>query len=305
MLTELTNYMKLANNGQSLDAKKMLDMFDNANNPFAKVYAKKLKDKCAPADVQIFENYMRALASTSQSKTAGKNGVAGVVTSLDGSKKYFCDEKGFEHIQTIEKGLMGAVLYYQATSIYLESDKMNVDNLTVTVGEGTQMEHHWDESFGYFGAPQTFPLVKDGERFFAKYASARDAMLKCNTLIMNDGFLKGRAAIAAKKLDIRDEAIKTVREQWEKIIASTAISYLNGSRKDFLDDALRNHQLSEAVAFINMLKHNPTRKISDTQIQALTNKIGNNLYETTPAQILEARDELSKIMNLEILREQF
>jgi hypothetical protein len=187
--------------------------------------------------------------------------------------------------------------------VYLEADKMNLDNVKIVDGEGTALEHSWDEAFGYFGAPKTFPLVKDGERFFAKYASSRDAILQCNAKIMNEGFLRGRAAISAKNLTERDAAIKVVREEWEKIIASCAISYFNGAKRDFSDDALRNHQLSEAVAFVGMLKYSPVRKITPAQILAIQAKVGKNLYEVTPAQILEARDELSKIMNLDSIKE--
>jgi hypothetical protein len=307
MLDELSAYMKTGNNGAVLDAQKMLNMFENSNNPFAKVYdpTKKMSDKCFAPDADMLRGYFRTLAENSTSKVAGKNGTAGVVVSKDGSKKYLCDEKGFEYVQLIEKGIMGAVFYYQATGVYLESDKMSVDNTTVTAGEGTKMEHHWDEAFGYFGAPLTFPVTVTGERYHAKYASARNLILNCNEKIMKEGFLKGRAAISAKMLSERDAAIKTVREEWERIIASTAISYLNGGRRDFADDALRNHQLSEAIAFIRMLKYNPARKITPAQIESIVAKLGGNLYEVTPAQITAARDELSLIYGMDNLKDKF
>jgi len=57
---------------------------------------------------------------------------------------------------------MGACLYYQATSVYMGASKMDVDNETIVPGEGTAMQHHWDEAFGYFSVPKDFPLNKSG-----------------------------------------------------------------------------------------------------------------------------------------------
>ncbi len=305
MAEELSAYMKSATNGTVLDENKLINMFENKNNPFSKSYdaSKKLSDKCFAPDLTFFYDYFKILAQNSQSKTGGKNGTAGIVASKDGSKKYLFNENGFEFIQLIEKGIMGAVFYYQATGVYLETDKMSVDNTTVKPGEGTTMEHHWDEAFGYFGAPLTFPTTATGARFHAKYANSRNEVLKCNEKIMAEGFLKGRAAISAKQISMRDEAIKIVRSEWERVIASCAISYFNGAKRDFADDALRNHQLSEAIAFVEMLKYNPTRKITPTQIEALKRKLGYNLYEISAANIVETRDELSKIIGLDEVKE--
>ena len=104
---------------------------------------------------------------------------------------------GLDHAQLIEKGLMGACLYYQATSVYFGDDRMNVDNEMVEVGEGTEMEHHWDEAFGYFGVPKDFPTSTDGLFFWGSYSNQRNGILESNQKLM-DAFLKGRAAISAK-----------------------------------------------------------------------------------------------------------
>ena len=59
----------------------------------------------------------------------------------DNSKSYLFNERGVEPAQIIEKGLMGACFYYQATAEYMGSVKMDVDNELVNAGEGTEMEH--------------------------------------------------------------------------------------------------------------------------------------------------------------------
>jgi len=53
---------------------------------------------------------------------------------------------------------MGAVFYYNIAEVYTRPGKIgaSVDNIIVTPEEGTDMEHHWDEAFGYFGAPIDF-----------------------------------------------------------------------------------------------------------------------------------------------------
>ena len=55
--------------------------------------------------------------------------------------------------QITQKTLWGAVSYWQGTSKYMS--KIPTDDNTAASGDGaayTAMEHHWDESFGYFGA---------------------------------------------------------------------------------------------------------------------------------------------------------
>ena len=306
MLEEMTTYMKTGNtSGTVLDAQALKDMYANENNPFSFTSTKQLKSKTFSLDTDLFEGYMDAIATASESTVAGSNGVAGVVESNDGSKKYLFDENGIEYTQLIEKGLMGAVFYYQATAVYLGEDRIGaaVDNENITEGEGTDMEHHWDEAFGYLGVPTDFPTNTDGIRFYGKYSNGRDALLNCNNTLM-DAFILGRAAISNKDMDIKDQQIPIVRDTWEEVVAGTAIHYLNGGNANLADDALRNHELSEAIAFTSALKYNPTKRITDAQIQEVLNLIGTNLYEVTSADLVAARDLLSGIYGFDSVKDQ-
>jgi len=306
MLEEISSYMKTGNTaGTVLDAQVLKDMYANENNPFSFTSSKQLKSKTFSLDVDMFEQWMDEIAIASQSTVAGSNGVAGVVESNDGAKKYLCDDKGMEHIQLIEKGLMGAVFYYQGTSVYLGEDKIGagVDNETITDGEGTDMEHHWDEAFGYFGVPTNFPTNTDDVRFFGKYCNSRDALLGTNDRIMNS-FILGRAAISEKDMDVKDQQVPIIRATWEEVIAGTAIHYLNGGNADIADDALRNHQLSEAIAFTLSLKYNIEKRITDAQIDQVLNLIGDNLYEVTSADLIAARDLLSTVYGFDAIKTQ-
>lgn len=304
MLEEMTTYMKTGNTtGTELDAQVLKDMFANENDPFSFTSTKQLKSKTFELVQATFEGYMDALALASASTTAGSQGVAGVVSS--GTSAYLLSADGVEYTQLIEKGLMGATFYYQATAVYLSDDKIgaSVDNSTIEPGEGTDMEHHWDEAFGYLGVPVDFPTNTDDARFHGKYCNSRDALMGTNSLLMN-AFLTGRAAISANDMDTKTAEIVTIRDQWELVIAGTAIHYLNGSKADFSDDALRCHQLSEAYAFVQSLRYNPTKKISDTDWQTVLDTIGLDFYSITIADIDDARNQLSTIYGLDSVKDQ-
>ncbi|MDX5327066.1 MAG: DUF4856 domain-containing protein, partial [Bacteroidota bacterium] len=156
MLNELSAYAKSANTqGVTVSAQQLRDMF--ANNGYNWQHSdlhgvtKDLRSKTYQNAVSPLEAWMDTLQLISSSTQSGGPGVSGRITSQDGTKTYLFTSKGFEPAQVIEKGLMGACFYYQATTVYLGDDKMNVDNSTVIVNEGTAMQHHWDEAFGYLG----------------------------------------------------------------------------------------------------------------------------------------------------------
>lgn len=188
MLVELKSYMDNGHTqGTVLNKQKLLDMYSNSNSPFTSnglnSSTKQLESKTFSLDVDLFKQHIDSIVSNSMSTTAGSNGVAGVVTSNSGAKKYLMSSNGWEYAQIIEKGLMGAVLYYQISEVYTRDGKIGdaVDNTVASSPEEgkyyTDMEHHWDEAFGYFGAPTDFPTNADGLQFIAKYANGRNAVL--------------------------------------------------------------------------------------------------------------------------------
>lgn len=309
MLGEMSTYMKTSNTaGVTVDAQVLRDYFSNSNAPFSDSTlnnsTKQLKNKCLVTEVDLIESWMDSLANASQSIVPGSNGNAGVVVSTTNpSKQYLFAANGFEYTQLIEKGIMGAVFYYQSTAVYLGEDKMNVDNQEVTPGKGTAMQHHWDEAFGYLGAGNDFPLSTDGLRFHAKYCNSRDGVLGTNAEL-GEAFIRGRFAINQKDMGMRDAAIADVREAYELVIASTAIHYLNGAKADAADAALRNHQLSEAYAFIYSLKFNPTRSLSVNTIDGLLAQFGDNLYALSLNDIQAIADELALAFNLTAVQNQ-
>src|SRR5690606_31421748 len=125
-------------------------------------------------------------------------------------------------------------------------------------------EHHWDEAFGYFGAPIDFPqegVSNGGAVYVAKYTYEMDGILGTNiSKELMDAFIKGRAAITNNDETVLAEAKTVIYEQVELVFAKAAIHYLNRTRSliaaggtTAADDANRIHALSEGWGFMMCL----------------------------------------------------
>ncbi|MEZ4887937.1 MAG: DUF4856 domain-containing protein [Chitinophagales bacterium] len=315
MMNELKSYMTTSrSDGAVLDANRLKAMYANdaANAQFTNTYdtSKQLKDKTFENARTDFDTLLEALALASESTVEGSEGTSGIIQSLDGTRSYLIGDSGLDHAQLIEKGLMGACFYYQSTAVYMGEDKMNVDNETVTDGEGTTMEHHWDEAFGYLGVPIDFPTNTDGIVFWGSYSNQRNDVLGSNQKLM-DVLLKGRAAISNGDLDTRDEAIEEAREIWELIGVGSALHYLNSGIANFDDMALRAHALSEGIGFLYGLQFNPDKRVTNQEVNDLLTVIAGssdfasmNLYNTTVEKLQQAKDELAAAYGLEAQKDE-
>ncbi|MFK7807558.1 MAG: DUF4856 domain-containing protein [Saprospiraceae bacterium] len=315
-LLEMKAYMGTSQtSGVALDADKLKAMYENdaANAGWTQDYeeSKQIKGKTFEAVQEDFAKLMEELAEVSQSTVAGAEGVSGVIESADGAKAYLVGADGLDHAQVIEKGLMGALIYYQATGVYMEPGKIDTDNETVEEGKGTSMEHAFDEAFGYFGVQKDFPTNSDNLAFWGSYSNKRNEMLGSNQKMM-DAFLKGRAAISNNDLTSRDEAIETLRIEWELISVGTALHYLNDGIANFGDMAIRSHGVSEAVGFIYSLQFNPAKKITNAQVDELLELIAvssdfeeMDLYNITVENLEEAKTKLAEYYNLSETKDDF
>jgi len=299
MLAVMKAYLLEADGGSQIDASKLNDMFENTNNVFASAElnnsGKQIKSKTfAPdLDVKYFENAFDAVAIAS---VAGANGTmatkgqAGLITRSNG-KTILVDERGMEFTQTIEKGLMGSLALNQIFNVYLTEDRIGNDvNNEVENGGFTEMEHHWDEAFGYFGVPTDFPGNTDGVRFWGNYSNGRDALIGTNSKIM-DAFLAGRTAIVNKDYTQRDIQTEILYEQLELVAAATTVHYLNDALTAFSSGETGDafHVLSEAWEFARALRMSPKKRISLDQIDAFLEKLGDDFWDITVADINEAK----------------
>jgi hypothetical protein len=323
-LQEMTTYMKTANTpGTALSQAQLLEMYSNKDGDGSSLFSesarnpgKQLRDKTARGNSvyqEKFENLLIELAAVSGTTLTDQYnaspGTAGVIRS--GDKKYLVGPKGEEYAQLIEKGLMGAIFYDQIQNVYLGVEKLNVDNETAVEPENgkfyTIMEHHWDEAFGYFTSATDFPATGT-DRFWGKYSNTVDGSLDSNSKIMN-AFLKGRAAISNKDYNTRDEQVRLIRQELEKVAAATSIHYLNGAISNFADDAVRNHELSEAVAFIESLffTSQETAMITGSELEDVLGHLEDNegdynFYSVEPADLQAARDKLAGYAGLENIK---
>lgn len=310
MLSELDAYIKTGNTGNELSAQKMKNMYANAESPFSdpalnEATTKQLKNKTILTAQPVFESLFDALATASQNGSAtASEGMAGILTTGEG-RTYLVDANGVEYGQLIQKGLMGAVFYNQAVDGYLTEEKIGaaVDNTSVTKGEGTVMEHHWDEAFGYFGAPKDFPANVSDARFWANYSNQVDAALGSNKAIM-DAFIKGRAAISAKDMQGKEAAAETIRTEWERLVAAATIHELNAAKNNLADQAKKSHYLSEALGFVMGLQYKTGTKFPEAKVQEVMNTIGTNLYQTTGDDIAAAIDIISTAYDMNSIKGQ-
>lgn len=300
MLSLLSTYMKTSNTvgATALDAQQLKDMFANANNPFdGATFEKQLRDKCFQPDVAEYEAYMDRLAASSVATGTASEGVAGVLVegSQDPLQGYRVDENGVEMIQVIEKGLIGAVFFYQAMEVYLSADRMgSTGNDEVVAGKNyTAMEHYFDEAFGYFGIPVDFPNAASlsDVKWWGTYCNRRnnDLYPGINEEIAT-AFRKGRAAIVAKDYDARDEAIRTIQEKWAVVCAATAVDYMLQALDPEITVYRKHHALSEGIGFMNSLKYHfaignskfpPVYDFSEIQSALAIINDQTNLYQLT------------------------
>ena len=298
LLKELEGYLKKANDGAVIDATQVKAMYANdgytwTSDAFAEGQpTKNLKSKTHPDQQAAVESLIDQLADLSVNGST--------TTSEDGAKTYLFDENGFEPIQLIVKGIMGSCFYYQGTSVYLSDSKMNVENTDLVEGKDyTKMQHHWDEAFGYLGAPVEFSGANtDGGVYWGKYAKKTIGGGLTTIDDLMDAFIAGRTAIDNKDYTSRDEAIGKVRAHWEMIPVASALHYLNGAIDDVADAVLRNHKLSESIAFISALKYNSEASVSASQVDAIIGALGTNLNEVTPVEINQAITLLADAYNI-------
>ncbi|MFK7756282.1 MAG: DUF4856 domain-containing protein [Flavobacteriales bacterium] len=299
-LEEMTTYMKTGNNGDMVSAAQLREMFSNNNGTGSSFFSddandpsKQLRNKTSFAFQQKYEDWMDDLEAASMSTTAGTNGSAGVVVSTSNpDKKYLLDANGVEHIQLIEKGLMGDCFYYQALDIYILGVEAGIYDNDILEGKNyTENEHKFDEAFGYMGIPADFATNADDARFHGKYCNSRNGVLGTNDIV--DDFLTVRQAITDEDQATIEAEVPNLKLQWHRVIAGTAVHYLNAALSNIDDPALKLHELSEAYAFISNLVHSTDGyNITIAQRDECLALLGTNFWDTTTADINAAKEWL-------------
>jgi hypothetical protein len=185
---------------------------------------------------------------------------------------------GVDLNQLIQKFLYGAVAFSQAADDYLDADKGLLADNTGPVEKDnskkpyTNLEHQWDEGFGYFGAARNYMTYEDVEiagkggrdGFNTGYndangdgkidlnseynfgnstnAAKRDLGTADNTSPTDftkeayEAFFEGRKLISSSEGAVNVQELEVHANKallaWEKAIAATVVHYINDTQKD-------------------------------------------------------------------------
>ncbi|MCP9290715.1 MULTISPECIES: DUF4856 domain-containing protein [Gracilimonas] len=226
----------------------------------------------------------------------------------DGSSTRYVNGKGLEYNQLVGKSLIGALMTDQMLNNYvsvsvLDAGTNREDNNDGNLAEGknyTNMEHKWDEAYGYlFGtsADPANPLATLGEddSFLNKYLARLDNDDDFSGIAQEtfDAFALGRAAIVEGQYDVRDEQADIIRENISILIGVRAVYYLqsgmNALDQETPDYGAAFHDLSEAYGFIYSLQFtrvpgSDSPYFTKTDVDAFLAQLeeGNGLWDVTP-----------------------
>lgn len=212
-------------------------------------------------------------------EVAASAGLAGQIA--DGSSTRYVNAQGLEYNQAFNKGLIGALTLDQIVNNYLSTAVLDegdnrADNDANVVAEGkiyTNMEHKWDEAYGYvYGLNADAANPNDdlgADSFLNKYVGrveGDDDFAGIADEIFQ-AFKLGRAAIVAKQYDVRDAQAEIIREKLSEVIGIRAVYYLqqgkNSLNQETPDFGGAFHDLSEGYGFVYSLQF--TRKTNSTE----------------------------------------
>ena len=293
---------------------ELVNMFDNGagfGNPGLAASGKKLGNKTASSSQASstvkpqFDALIDDVTSNVFPNIANdaSDGTPGTYTDPDGGRTVIINGKGHEINQLFTKGLMGALVCDQIIWGYLTAGKLDAgtnkaDNDAGTVVEGknyTQMEHYWDEGFGYLYGLDTDisnSSIEGQDVLVSKYLKKVDgSSLPGIAQELYDAFKHGRAAIVAGAYDVRDEQAEIVKTKLSHIIGRKAADYLKSGAGKINDGkwADAHHALSEGWGFILSLQFtkNPTSGApyySNSEVNDMLTQI-DNFWTVTPANL--------------------
>jgi hypothetical protein len=232
----------------------------------------------------------------------------------DSKRTVYINAKGHELTQLFTKGLIGGMTMDQIVNGYLSAAKLDTgtnradnDAGTLVSGEDyTQMEHYWDEGFGYLYGEEADvenPTLGNGV-LLSKYAGKVDGSNSPGIgKIIYDAFKMGRAAIVAKNYTVRDAQAKIIQMHISKIIGYKAHDYLN----DYVTKAAAGtpadaiHALSEGYGFIMSLQvtNDGTGKpyFTNAEVNTMLAKI-ENFWTVSSADCTSMANDIKAKMNL-------
>ena len=339
MANEIINRMK----DFSASETTLHDMFSNKNNSFSNEAlnssSKNVKSKTAASkdffesnasgSVAVradFEGWLTAQVDEvfPAQNTVASEGIAGQIA--DGSSTRYVNAKGLEYNQAFNKSLIGALMVDQILNNYIStsvldagSNKDNNNNDIVVDGKGyTNMEHKWDEAYGYLYGTSTDKAnpnatIGSDDSFLNKYLGKVDSDSDFSGIAQTifEAFALGRAAIVAKDYTLRDSQTAILRENISQVVAVRAVYYLQKGKNllaaETPDYGAAFHDLSEGYGFVYSLQF--TRKpgtnspyFSRPEVLAFLDQIttGNGFWDVSPATLEAISTEIASRFNFTV-----
>ncbi len=290
----------------------LLNMFDGSGftEDSLNTSGKRLSDKTAASIdyftsnlgekneiLDAFKKQLKEAEITTNANVDASEGKAG--SYMDGTKKRYFSANGLEPQQVFLKGMMGACLLDQTLNSYLSSTKLdggstktdNTNRVFVSGKNYTDMEHFWDEAYGYFFGNDNLNANPAVYKYWSSYINQVDVDPDFSAVKENiiNAFIKGRAAITNKDYDTRDTQIAIIKKEMSKVVAVRAVYYMNeGKTKLATNKGMAAfHALSEGYGFIWSLRftQNPDTKLpyfSKEEVKSLLDRLmggKNGLYD--------------------------
>lgn len=308
----------------------LLDIYANENTPFSSddlnASTKNIRSKVAASEDYFSNNSAASAIIKAQfeawlsanvnelipaQNTAASAGVAGQIA--DGEATRYVNPQGLEYDQAVIIGLMGALMVDQTLNNYLGTAVLDAgtnpednDNTVLVEGElYTDMEHKWDEAYGYaYGTSANTsnpnPTIGQDDLFLNKYIGRveSDSDFAGIAEEIFNAFKLGRAAIVAKNYEVRDAQAVILRTLISEIVGIRSVYYLQQGKNgiESNDFGAAFHDLSEGYGFIYSLQftRNPQTNapyFTADEVQGFIDQltVGNGFWDATPATL----DEIS------------
>ena len=200
-------------------------------------------------------------------------GQAGAISTPDGASTYHINAQGQEIDQLFFKGLIGAFTLDQIVNNYIHPNQLDsgsrIDDNDNDVLSGdnnyTDMEHKWDEGFGYLYGLEGDNLASAGTTPSGSGSLLMKYFKKVNdeggyepgiAQTVYDAFIMGRTAIVNKDYALRDQQAAIIKVELSKVIGYYAIHYMNDfvSKLEAGNVAGAHHSISEGWGFLLSLQ---------------------------------------------------
>jgi hypothetical protein len=304
---------------ETVSGVKLAQMYSNAFNPFAdhalNTSGVQLRDQTYTSDVSAFDHYLIQIGETSEhyaTTVTGPNQAGTVQSLISIFTKYSVDSNGVQYDQVFKNQLMGAVFYRKVMDELLSKSRLDAaDNTSAEPGEGTEMQHLWDEAFGYWGGTTELTLKNydsldhAGKVYFWAHYTSKGKAIDLPEKMLN-GFIKGRDAINRKEYAARDQAADELKKNFELVVACTYVSYLNQAIHYYGDYATRCHTLSESFGWMMSLKYYTSKTIVQSDFDDIVSAYyvdGRlSIAHFTVSELTAIRDRFSALYGLSAIK---